>query len=345
MTSDHAFDLYSLPKATTPASRKKESRWHPGESSRDPSKNRARTEDPPALVPSKENTPPPAPIDQTLPLAPVDQTPPPALVDSTPPDQSGNTQREAIMNIAFNSANDKLKKLSRHRCNREAISNTSSMKVDQIFSRGLNEVLSGVLTMSTSWRPLEAMAAEYAKESKAVEERLGEQLKVAEAKHAEQLKASEEKIFEQLRAAKEKNTKLGEELKQFKDALDKFTKSKERYKESSLINFKEASKLQDELATNRKETAELEKRVKLLEETNVSDLERFKGAAFNCFYMFWKNNREANFDYLPERMKQAEMEKCVACLEEEEKVQASPEISLAMGIDGIDEDTGTSINQ
>ncbi|XP_062113945.1 uncharacterized protein LOC133824949 [Humulus lupulus] len=314
MPSDDAFDLYSLPKATAPASRKKESRRHPGESSSNPSKKRARIEDPPAPVPSKETTPPPAPVDQTLPPALVDQTPPPVPVDSTPPDKSGNTQGEAIMNIAFNSANDKLKKLSRHRRSREAINNTGSMTVDQIFSCGLNEVLSGVLTLSTGWRRSEVMAVEYDKESKAVEERLGEQLKVAEAKHVEQLKAAEEKNAEQLRAAEEKITNW-------------------------------ASKLQDELAIDRKETAELEERVKLLEETNASDLERFKGATFNYFYMFWKNNLKANFDYLPECMKQAELAKCIARLEEEAKVQASPEISLATGIDSIDEDAGTSIDQ
>ncbi|XP_062104263.1 extensin-like [Humulus lupulus] len=91
MPFDDAFGLDSLPKATAPTSRKKESRRHPGESSSDPSKKRAQTEDPPTPVPSKETTPPPALIDQTPPLAPIDPTPPPTPIDQTPPDQSGNT--------------------------------------------------------------------------------------------------------------------------------------------------------------------------------------------------------------------------------------------------------------
>ena len=189
------------------------------------------------------------------------------------------------------------------------------------------------------------MAAEYAKETKVVEERLAEQLKVVEAKHAEQVKATEEKNAEQLRAVEEKIAKLGEELKQHKETLVKVTESKERYKESSVLNYKEASKLQDELVISRKETAELEEPVKLLEETNAIDLERFTRVTFNCFYMFWKNNCEANFNYLPERIKQFELTRCIDRLEEEEKAQASPEISLATDIDGIDEEVGDSIDQ
>ncbi|XP_062089514.1 uncharacterized protein LOC133796049 [Humulus lupulus] len=78
MPSNDAFDLYSQPKTTAPASRKKGSKRHPGESSSDPSKKRVMTKDPPTPIPSKETTHPPAP---------VDQTPPPASVDPTPPDQ------------------------------------------------------------------------------------------------------------------------------------------------------------------------------------------------------------------------------------------------------------------
>ncbi|XP_062119084.1 uncharacterized protein LOC133832806 [Humulus lupulus] len=334
MPSDDAFDLYRQPKTTAPASRKRGSMRHPGESNSDPSKKRARTEDPPAPIPSKETTPP-APVDQTPPPAPVDPTPP-TTVNPMPPDQSGKTQAEAILNTAYNSANDKLKKLSRHRCSQEAFSNVSSMKVKQIPSRSLNEILSGVFTLSTNWRRSEETYAKHAKEIKAVEGRLIEKLKAVKDRHAQ--------LLEELRAAEEKNAKLGGELKQHKEALAKDTESKERYRESSVLNFKEASKLKNELAISRKETAELEERVKLLEETNASDLEWFKGATFNYFYMFWKNNREANFDYLPERIKQDELAKCIAHRKEEEKVQASPEISLAMGIDGISEDAGTSID-
>ncbi|XP_062103586.1 uncharacterized protein LOC133814671 [Humulus lupulus] len=285
MSAEDPFNMYSEPDPVTPASKKKGSRQHRGESSSNPPTKKAQTEDPPIPVPSKETTPPPAPVDQTSPPAPVDQTPPPAPADQTLPDQKGKTLEEALMNIALISAKDRVTKLSRHRHSRESISDTDSLEVDQIFSRALNEVLSGVLTMSTGWRRSEALNAKY-------EKRLGEQLKIAKAKYVE-----------------------------------------------------EASKLQDELTISRKENDELEERVKLLEETNTKDLERFKGATFKCFYMFWKNNREANFDYLPKHMRQFELTRCLARLEEEEKAQESPEISLATGIDGVDEEAGASIDQ
>ncbi|XP_062113147.1 uncharacterized protein LOC133824287 [Humulus lupulus] len=269
MPSREAFNSYSNPNATAYANRRKESRRHPRESSRDPSKNRAWTEDPPAPLSSKDTTPHPASVDPTPP-APVDPTPP-TPHNQTPPAQPGNTKPEAILNTAYNSTNDKLKRLSRHRRSQEAFTNVSSMKVDKIFSRALNEVLS-----------VKEMVAKHAKEIKIVKERLTEQPKAAEARHAEQLKAIEANHVEQLRETEEKNAKLGEELKQHKEALAKATE---------------------------------------------------------------KSNPEANFDYLPKHMKQAELAKCIALLEEEEKAQGSPEISLATGIEGVDEDVGASVNQ
>ncbi|XP_062089291.1 uncharacterized protein LOC133795853 [Humulus lupulus] len=267
MNFGEAFNLYSNPKAKTPASRRKESKRYPGESSSDPSKKRARTEDPPTHVPSKESTLPPAPVDPTPP-DPFDPIPP-ALVNPTPPDQSRKTQAEAVLNTAYNSTNDKLKKLSRHQCR--------------------------VLTLSTGWRCSEETSAKHAEEIKAVKGRLAEQLKAVEDRHAQ--------LGEELRVVEERNAKLGEELKQHKEALAKVTESKAKYKEASVINFKEASKIQDELAISKKETAELEERVKLLEETNAGDLERFKETTLKCFYMYWKSSPKANYDYLPEHMK------------------------------------------
>ncbi|XP_062100895.1 uncharacterized protein LOC133806822 [Humulus lupulus] len=264
MLAEDLFDMYSKPDPVAPSNKKKGSRKHRGESSWNPPTKKARTEDPLVPFPSKETTPPPTPIDQTSPLAPVDQTCPPAPAnqtppthaDQTPPDQIG----EALTNMVLSSAKDRLTKLSRHRHSREAISNTDSMEVDQIFNRALNKVLN---------------------------------LKVSEDKHAEELKTAEAKYTEQLEAAKKKNAelleqkaKLAEELKQFQAALTKAIEDKEKYKEASLLNFREACKLQDDLVISRKETEGLEERVKEPEETNASNLERYKGATFKCFYMF-----------------------------------------------------------
>ncbi|XP_062103808.1 uncharacterized protein LOC133814922 [Humulus lupulus] len=303
MPSREAFDLYNNINVEAPASRKRGSRRHRGESSSDPSKKRARTKDPPAPPSFKDTTPPPAPLNPTPP-APLHSNPL-APRNPSPPNQSGKTQAEAILNTAYNLANDKLKKLSRHRRSQEAFRNVSSMKIYQIFSHALNEVLIGVMTMNIGWCPLEEIVAKHAEEIKTVKERLVEQLKVVEVRHAEQLKVVEAKHAEQLRAAEEKAAKLGKKLKQHQEALVKITEAKEKYKEASVLNFKEASKLQNDL--------EKQPRGKL------------------C--------------YLPEHMKQAMLENCTAHLEEERKAQESPEISLATGIEGVEEDDGTTVDQ
>ncbi|XP_062118928.1 uncharacterized protein LOC133832629 [Humulus lupulus] len=163
---------------------------------------------------------------------------------------------------------------------------------------------------------------------------------MAEAKYTEQLKEVEKKNAELL----EQKAKLVVELKQNQATLTKAIETKEKYKEASFLNFKEASKLQDDLVISRKETKGLEERVKELEETNAGNLEKYKGVTFKCFYMFWKNNCRADFSYLPDRMRQFELNRFLARLEEEEraKVPASPEISLATGIDGLGEERITS---
>ncbi|XP_062116122.1 uncharacterized protein LOC133830212 [Humulus lupulus] len=322
MSAEDLFDLYNELEPAAPPSKKKGSRQHHGESSSNPLTKKVRTADPPMPAPSKETTPPPAPIDRTSPPAPVNQThppapvnqPPPALADQTPPDQTG----EDLTNIVLSSAKDTLTKLSRHRCSREAIIGTDSMEVDQIINRALNEVLSGVLTMSASWRRLGALTAQYEKrlgeQLKASEDRHAEELEASKARHAEALKMAEAKYTKQLEAAKKKNAellkqkgKLVEELKQHQATLIKAIKTKEKYKEASLLNFKEASKLQDDLVIRRKETE----------------------------------------SYLSERMRQTEINRCLARLEEEERVRVpgSPEISLATGIKGVDEEIGASVDQ
>ncbi|XP_062103864.1 uncharacterized protein LOC133814981 [Humulus lupulus] len=166
---------------------------------------------------------------------------------------------------------------------------------------------------------------------------------MAEVKYTEQLEVAEKKNAKLL----EQKAKLVEELKQHQATLIKAIETKEKYKEDSLLNYKEASKLQDDLVISRKETERLEERVKELEETNASNLDRYKGATFRCFYTFWKHNREVDFSYLSERMRQTEINRCLARLEEEERasVPASPEIYLATGIDGVDEEIGASVNQ
>ena len=101
------------------------------------------------------------------------------------------------------------------------------------------------------------------------------------------------------------------------------------------------------MIASRQETEEREKRVKELEELEARNLEKYKEATHLCFYKFWKYNQEANFNYFSERLRRTLMSQCVIRLEEEERanVPASPEISLATGIDGADNEVGAAVDQ
>ena len=65
-----------------------------------------------------------------------------------------------------------------------------------------------------------------------------------------------------------------------------------------------------------------------------------KNATLRCFDDFWKHNQGANFDYLPENAREAELARYAAQLAEEERsrVPASPEISLATEMEGADKE-------
>ena len=51
------------------------------------------------------------------------------------------------------------------------------------------------------------------------------------------------------------------------------------------------------------------------------EFEEVQGGTHLCFYEFWKHNREANFNYLSERLKRTLMAQCAIRLEEEEKAK------------------------
>ena len=81
--------------------------------------------------------------------------------------------------------------------------------------------------------------------------------------------------------------------------------------------------------------------------TNAKDLERYKNATLRCFYDFWKHNQGADFSYLPEDARNAELARCTARLaaeEERARVPASPNIQPAAGAEG-GEATGDIVDQ
>ncbi|XP_062089205.1 uncharacterized protein LOC133795765 [Humulus lupulus] len=203
----------------------------------------------------------------------------------------------------------------------------------------------GVLTMTSGWRcsrtltiqfekrlsnQLSAAEAQYTKQLKATEAAHAEQMKVVEAKHFDALKEAEVKHTEALKEAEAKHLEalqvteakiasLEEELKKKEASIAKITASKEQYKETSLINYREAHKLQDELEISRKE-------VRALEEQNACNLEDYEGATFEY------------------HIREAELARCIARLEEE-TIPRSAEISLATGIEDAREKAGDAVDQ
>ncbi|XP_062080474.1 uncharacterized protein LOC133785240 [Humulus lupulus] len=214
-----------------------------------------------------------------------------------------------------------------------------SMDVDQILNRALNELASAMLTVTAS----RLRSRVITEQSKASEQRNAKEIKDIEEKYKEQLEVAQKANATLL----EEKNKLVEEMEQKQASLNKALEAKEKYKESHLINFRKAKRLEADLIETRQEADKLEARIKDLKKTNASNLERYKGATSKCFYDFWKHNQGANFNYLFERMRQIEIARCVACLEEEEraKTPASPEISLATGVEGIENEVEATVDQ
>ncbi|XP_062080148.1 uncharacterized protein LOC133784897 [Humulus lupulus] len=338
MPSEEMFDLYSAPDAL--ASKKKASRRHRGKCRKEPpAKKKPALRTLQQLVLRKNTTPPPSPLEQQSPPAPVGSTPPPsAPVDQTQPAALVQT-RDDLSSHALKSSKDKMTRILKHEHSREAMAGIESMDVDQILNRALNELASALLTMIAGW----LRSGVITEQSKASEQWHAEELKAVEAKYIEQLEA----VQKANAALLEEENKLAEEMKQQQTALNKALEAKEKYKESDLTNFSEAKKLEADLIESRQEADKLEARINDLEKTNASNLERYKGATSKSFYDFWKHNQGADFSYLSECMRQIEIAWCVARLEEEEraKTPASPEISLATGVEGVKNEVEAAVNQ
>ncbi|XP_062075288.1 uncharacterized protein LOC133779330 [Humulus lupulus] len=337
MPSEDMFGLYNAPD--TPVSKKKASRRHRGECSKEPPAKKTRTEEPPVAGPSKNTTPPPSPLEQQSPPAPVGSTPhAPAPIDQTQPAAPVQTGDD-LLSRALRSAKDRMTRILRHERSREAMAGTELMDVNQILNHTLNELASAMLTVIAS-RLCSGIITE---QSKAFEHRHAEEIKVIEAKYKEQLEAAQKANV----ALLEEKNKLAKEMEQHQAALNKALEAKEKYKESPLTNFRKAKRLEADLIESRQEADKLEARINKLEKTNASNLERYKGAMSKCFYDFWKDNQGADFSYLSERMRKTEIAQCVARLEEEEraKTPALPEISLATGIEGAKNEAEAGVDQ
>ncbi|XP_062103915.1 uncharacterized protein LOC133815043 [Humulus lupulus] len=290
MPAEHAFDLYAKS-----VSKRKSHKRQSGEGCSNPPAKKSRTDDPPASTPTKETTPPPALAREATPPPPVNpdppssvrQTPPSSPADLKPPmsiiQQSAGRREEAsgddLTCVVLDSAKDKLSIITKHCHSREAIQETGSMAVDQVFHRALNEVLALSAAKARYTKQLKVTKVTHAEQLKVIEVKHSGALKEVEEKHTKALKEAEAKHLEVLQVTEAKIASLEEELKKKEASISKVTTSKEQYKETSLINYREAHKLQAELEISRKEFI-------ALEEENARNLEDYEGAAFECFYLF-----------------------------------------------------------
>ncbi|XP_062103673.1 uncharacterized protein LOC133814770 [Humulus lupulus] len=209
---------------------------------------------------------------------------------------------------------------------------TEAMDLDLILNRVLNEFTSAMLTLIAG-RIRSGIVTEQARTLK--------------QRHEDELKAAEAKYVEQLAVVVEEKAKLAKELEEKQRSLDKVHEEREKFKESNRFNYHAAQQLELDLVASRQENTALEGRIEEVEKANTGNLERYKSATLRHFYDFWKHNQGANFNYLPENARDAELVRCAAQLAEEERsrVPASPEISLAAGMDGADNEVAGVVDQ
>ncbi|XP_062115764.1 uncharacterized protein LOC133829934 [Humulus lupulus] len=311
MASEDMFDMYSAPEAPT-------SRRHHGECSKAPPAKKTRTADPSIDGPSTNAAPPHSPLEQQNPPVPVGPTPsPPAPADQTQPAAPAPTGGD-ISSRALRSAKDRMAKILRPEHCREAMAGTDDGRRPDI-----NPCTKRARKSNADCYCRPAPLGSYHREIQGV--------------RATKTNAT---------LLDEKN-KLAEELRKKQTALDKAVESRDQYKESNLINYCESKKLEADLIASRQEADKLEARADELEKANASNLERYKGTTTKCFYEFLKHNQGAGFSYLPKRMRHTEIARCVARFAEEEKVKipALPEISLATGVEGVDDEAADAVNQ
>ena len=170
---------------------------------------------------------------------------------------------------------------------------------------------------------------------------------VARAHAGASIEHSRAKLIEELQAAEARHAGVLEVITQQKDSLvaelaekqvslENTRKQRDEYQDASRTSWREVKKLKEEHLAKDTTIAVLQSQVEQLKLTNAKDLERYKNATLRCFYDFWKHNQGADFSYLPEDARKAELARCTARLavEERARVPASPSIQPAAEVEG-----------
>ncbi|XP_062075709.1 uncharacterized protein LOC133779822 [Humulus lupulus] len=192
------------------------------------------------------------------------------------------------------------------------------MDINEIINKGLNEIASGFLSFTASWRRAGAMVSR----ERNFDSRLAQATQALEDEKAKLLEENRElvKLNEQLC---EDQSTLTRELQESEAARNKAIDERHEWKENCKLNTQECKQLTLDLTASRDEVKKLEERVRELEEDRVKTLKKYKEAAFLSFYDLWKHNREADISYLSEQLQETLMTQCVARLEAEEKAKAA----------------------
>ena len=140
----------------------------------------------------------------------------------------------------------------------------------------------------------------------------GASIEQSRAKVIEELQAAEARHAGELEVVTQQKDALVAELAEKQASLETARKQRDDYQESSRIQWREVKKLREEHLAKDTTIAVLQSQVEQLKLTNAKDLERYKNATLRCFYDFWKHNQSANFNYLPEDAKKAELARCTA---------------------------------
>ncbi|XP_062118897.1 uncharacterized protein LOC133832592 [Humulus lupulus] len=317
MASPNVFDLYQTQdeEEVPLVRRRKSARRHDDESSQAPSAKKGRAADPSKDGPSGQpSSQPPATAEKEVPPTAIN----PSLAVQKEQAQQDELPGARLSICSLRSTKDRLAHILKHDHCREAMVEAENMGVDQILNRALNEEASAMLTM----------IAAHTRASTSIEQsrvKVIEELQATEARHAGELE-----IVTQQKDA------LVAKLAEKQASQETLQKQRDDYLESSRIQWCEVKKLREEHLAKDVTIAVLKSQVEQLKLTNAKDMGRYKNATLRCFYDFWKHNQSADFSYLPEDARKAELARCTARLaaKERARVPASPSIQPAAEVEG-----------
>ncbi|XP_062115079.1 uncharacterized protein LOC133829258 [Humulus lupulus] len=341
MSTPNIFDMYQAEEEEEVPQLQRRSKKRAGETSQGPSAKKSRPEDLPQGTPTGQSpaptgrtpTPPPAPSEQQN--TPARSSPPPAPAREHLSREEAHEAR--LVSRTIRSAKDRIERIGKGERVGAAMIQAVELPVDQILNRALNEISNALLSAITARTRAQAYFEQI--EAKVLEKhqvKAAEELSAAEAKHAKEL----ETVVRERDAAVTK-------LSAAEAAKDAAVKLREEYRSYNKTHLREIKHLEGVVKSKDETIATLEGKVQQSELDNSKNLEKYKRRTLRCFYNFWKHNQGADFSYLSEEVRVAELARCAAQLAEEEARAAIPATPSVVGLDEetIEEETDQVVAQ